>query len=233
METVVDNIMISRQKKMYDKRKSLGLCPRCGEQSNTRIYCDICTQKLSEARTKYMQNGGRVKKQQRQKLQYKTLIEQSLCVDCRKPSLTLRCNSCHDKNLQSCSKWAASKKGYNNRRRSEFRAKKREYEQLYFNDPKNRIAKNLRIRLSIAVRKNQKTGSAVRDLGCTIPELKTYLESKFAPGMSWDNYGEWHIDHIKPLCQFNLSEESELKAACHYTNLQPLWASDNLSKGGT
>jgi hypothetical protein len=49
--------------------------------------------------------------------------------------------------------------------------------------------------------------------------------------MSWGNYGQWHIDHIIPLSSFNLLEEQQFKIACHYTNLQPLWAKENLSKG--
>ena len=94
-----------------------------------------------------------------------------------------------------------------------------------------RIVKYLRIRLYNALKNNQKHGSAVRDLGCSIEEFKRHLELKFQPGMSWDNYGQWHIDHVKPLSKFNLSSPEELKKACHYSNLQPMWAKDNLSKG--
>jgi len=96
----------------------------------------------------------------------------------------------------------------------------------------SKIGKNLRSRLSIAMKNNQKTGSAVRDLGCTVDEFKIYLESKFEPGMSWDNYGYrgWHIDHIQPLDSFNLADYEQLKIACHYTNLQPMWASANFIK---
>lgn len=69
-------------------------------------------------------------------------------------------------------------------------------------------------------------------LGCSIEHLKNYLESKFNNGMSWDNYGHkgWHIDHIKPLSSFDLTQDEQLKQACHYTNLQPLWWMDNLRK---
>jgi hypothetical protein len=91
---------------------------------------------------------------------------------------------------------------------------------------------NLRSRLRITLKNNYKSGSAISDLGCTIDELKSYLESKFQPGMSWDNHGihGWHIDHIKPLASFDLSDRKQMLEACHYTNLQPLWAKDNLSK---
>lgn len=70
-------------------------------------------------------------------------------------------------------------------------------------------------------------------LGCTIEELRTHLEAQFQEGMTWDNYGRdgWHIDHIKPCSSFDLLKEAEQRECFHYTNLQPLWAKDNLSKG--
>ena len=96
-----------------------------------------------------------------------------------------------------------------------------------------KLRKHLRSRLKSAIKHNFKAGSAIRDLGCTIFELKVYLESKFEIGMSWENYGfyGWHIDHIKPLSSFDLTDREQLLQAVHYTNLQPLWAKDNLSKG--
>ena len=95
-----------------------------------------------------------------------------------------------------------------------------------------KIKDSLRNRFSRALQRNTKSGSAVRDLGCTIEEFKTYLESKFQPDMNWDNWSRdgWHIDHIKPLASFDLTDRKQLLEACHYTNLQPLWAKDNLSK---
>jgi hypothetical protein len=92
-----------------------------------------------------------------------------------------------------------------------------------------RLGMNLRHRVKNSLR----SGSAVRDLGCTIDELRQHLESKFQPGMTWDNYGlhGWHIDHIRPLANFSLENREEFLKAAHYTNLQPLWAKDNLVKG--
>jgi hypothetical protein len=70
-------------------------------------------------------------------------------------------------------------------------------------------------------------------LGCSVEQLKQHLEQQFKPGMSWENYGYygWHIDHIRPCASFDLSKPDKQKQCFHYTNLQPLWAKDNMSKG--
>lgn len=96
-----------------------------------------------------------------------------------------------------------------------------------------RLAKGLRSRIRDAIKFNKKPGSAVKDLGCTLEQLKNHLESKFKEGMNWDNWSlhGWHIDHVIPLSSFDLSNKDQFLKACHYTNLQPLWASENLSKG--
>lgn len=94
-----------------------------------------------------------------------------------------------------------------------------------------RITRNIRIRLYCAVKRNTIGASAVRSLGCSIDHLKAHLETLFAPGMCWENYGNWHIDHIRPLSSFNLSDATQFDEAFHYSNLQPLWAIDNCRKG--
>lgn len=105
------------------------------------------------------------------------------------------------------------------------------------NEINAKISRNLRSRLSIALKTNQKTGSAVRDLGCSVDELKKHLESQFYESdegvpMSWNNYGRggWELDHIKPLSLFDLSNPEQLKLACHYSNLAPAWVSHNRAK---
>jgi hypothetical protein len=99
-------------------------------------------------------------------------------------------------------------------------------------DVSYKLQEYLRNRLYLALKNNQKNGSAIRDLGCSVEELKQYIESKFLPGMTWDNYGYygWHIDHITPLSSFDLTNRQQLLEACHYTNLQPMWAKDNMTK---
>jgi hypothetical protein len=103
------------------------------------------------------------------------------------------------------------------------------------NDPHKRIGFALRSRLRFRLRLTGLSSSktAIKYLGCSIEELKSYLESLFEPGMTWENYGlkGWHIDHKIPLAAFDLTNSEHLKIVCHYCNLQPLWAKDNLKKG--
>jgi hypothetical protein len=103
----------------------------------------------------------------------------------------------------------------------------------YKTDIQYKLGKLLRNRLRNAIKGKWKSGSAVRDLGCTISEFITYLESQFQPGMSWDNWAMngWHIDHKVPLANFDLADRTQLLEACHYTNLQPMWSEENWSKG--
>lgn len=100
--------------------------------------------------------------------------------------------------------------------------------------PEIRLPKILRSRFQRAIKKSYKKTSVLSLVGCTIEFLRQYLESKFAAGMSWDNYGNngWHIDHVKPCVSFDLSKHEEQKKCFHYSNLQPLWAKDNIRKGG-
>jgi len=94
-----------------------------------------------------------------------------------------------------------------------------------------RLTHSLRIRLKKAILNNHRSGSAVKDLGCSIAFLKKYIESKFESGMTWDNWGQgnnkWNLDHIEPLFKFDLSDPKQLKLACNYSNLQPLWQKDH------
>lgn len=98
-----------------------------------------------------------------------------------------------------------------------------------------RLACNLRGRLGDRINGQAKAGSAVQDLGCTVEELKSELESQFSPGMTWENYGcredSWNIDHIMPLSAFDLTDRQHVLLACHHSNLRPMWHLDNMAKG--
>lgn len=98
------------------------------------------------------------------------------------------------------------------------------------------LRKHLRRRYEKAIRRLSIPGSrsvvAQKLLGCSLSELRQHLEKQFQPGMQWSNYGfyGWHIDHIRPLSKFDLSDPAQQQEAFHFSNLQPLWAKENLEK---
>ncbi len=98
-------------------------------------------------------------------------------------------------------------------------------------EPEFHLIANLRRRTRSALFGKIKTKTTKELIGCSPQELRAHLEKQFQPGMSWDNYGEWHIDHIRPVSSFNLLDVEEQKLCFGYQNLQPLWAKDNLKKG--
>ena len=67
-------------------------------------------------------------------------------------------------------------------------------------------------------------------IGCTPEELVIHIESQFIEGMTWQNYGEWEVDHIIPCASFDFSDPEQQRKCFHYTNLQPLWEKDNIIK---
>jgi len=99
-------------------------------------------------------------------------------------------------------------------------------------DPAFRIACNLRARLRSAVKaQGAKKHSKTLDLlGCDTAFLKRHLESLWQPGMCWENYGEWHIDHKRLCASFDLLDPAQQRACFHWSNLQPLWSEDNFRK---
>lgn len=109
--------------------------------------------------------------------------------------------------------------------------KRKEYMNLYTTqrlktDVLFKLKTNVRIRINKFLKNKKDNSSDI--IGCSYLFLKEHLEKQFNDGMSWDNYGKWHIDHIIPLSSAN--NEDEVYKLCHHTNLQPLWAEDNLKK---
>jgi hypothetical protein len=98
--------------------------------------------------------------------------------------------------------------------------------------PQGKLRRSLRDRVRKVLKRGKgvRPGSAVRDLGCSIEFFKAFIESQFIFGMSWANYGHWHLDHIRPLASFDLTDRSQFLQAVHYTNYQPLWAEENKRK---
>lgn len=90
-----------------------------------------------------------------------------------------------------------------------------------------KVLGNLRMRLYMALKGKLKSENTINLLGCSVESLMNYIESQFDDEMSWLNYGQWHIDHIVPCHRFDLSKEEEQRKCFNYSNLRPLWASDN------
>jgi len=128
--------------------------------------------------------------------------------------------------LNNPERMKAACKRYRKNNREKIRAKKHE---PYFH-----LVRCLRKRIAVALKRNSalKSGKTFDLLGCDITTLKQHLEAQFQPGMTWENYGfnTWHIDHIRPCASFDLTDPEQQKQCFHYTNLQPLWAKDNLKK---
>ena len=105
----------------------------------------------------------------------------------------------------------------------------------YKKNPNFRLRKLIRSRLINVLKNNdiKKTSKSAELLGCTIQEAREHIEKQFKEGMTWDNHGfkKWHIDHIMPCASFDLTDSDQQKKCFHYTNLQPLWAHENMSKG--
>ena len=103
-------------------------------------------------------------------------------------------------------------------------------------DPEFKLKHSLRTRFRTELKKKNcnKTNDVFTLTGCSIPFLKEHLEQQFKQGMTWDNHTTdgWHIDHIRPCCSFDLTKKEQQEECFHYSNLQPLWATDNLKKGG-
>jgi hypothetical protein len=108
------------------------------------------------------------------------------------------------------------------------------YSKEWLKDPVNKLIKHQRVRLFNALKYQEveKKTSCLKYLGCTIKEFHSYIEEQFSKGMTWENWGNngWHIDHIKPCSLFDLSDISEQKKCFHFTNTQPMWSHENISK---
>ena len=110
--------------------------------------------------------------------------------------------------------------------------KSRAYQKM-INDPFKKVIHYGRGRMNCLIKKKRMSFKHKNYILFTRDEFISHIESLFKEGMAWDNYGRhgWHVDHIRPLSSFNLDNYDEYTKAWNLSNLQPLWAKDNLSKG--
>jgi hypothetical protein len=143
------------------------------------------------------------------------------------------------RNIEPVMEW---RKAYGKRKWAEFKEEhKEEFEEraekkrllIIENKRRDKTTRTLRHQLKDAVKSGYAKPHLLDLLGCTIDEFHAYIESLWTEGMSWDNcgYWGWHFDHIVPCASFNRDNLDDIKKCFHYTNYQPLWREDNLSKG--
>ena len=195
------------------------ICPICKKEfiqnSNSQKYCSLKCVKI--VRIKYMKNYRLKNKKQikEYRLQYYKKYYQKIKEYYRKNKIKI--------NLYSKKHYLKNKESIK-KHHYQYRKKKIKININF------RILERLRVRIYGALKNDYKSNSTRKLIGCNIKQLKKHLEKQFTKGMTWANYGKWHIDHIKPCASFDLSKPSEQRKCFHYTNLQPLWAKDNMKK---
>lgn len=118
------------------------------------------------------------------------------------------------------------------RRTDEYReSKQRRFRDRYRTDPAFRKILLIRSTIVQALRRTENSEVIVEIVGCTLPNLRDHIARQFKPGMTWANWGEWEIDHRRPVCSFDPSDDEQMKECFHFTNLQPLWKHENMAKG--
>jgi hypothetical protein len=123
---------------------------------------------------------------------------------------------------------------YYQKNKDRFRERRRKYEQRqYQTNPQFALSSKIRSRIRISIKKAnvQKSTRTIDLIGCSYEFLRKHIENQFREGMAWDKPNSFHIDHIRPLCSFDLSDNQQLKSACHWSNLQPLYPKENWKKG--
>jgi len=157
-----------------------------------------------------------------------------------KRGLRSECKSCCQKYCkkyreENPEKKRESQNKYYAKNREKIRVDHKKYmRQRVKQDPIFRLLHNMRTGLWSCLSGKQKNSRTMQYVGMTPDELMDYLEGRFTGGMTRDNYGKWHVDHIRPISSFDFAGpdiEGKLHMAWNYTNLQPLWAADNMSKG--
>jgi hypothetical protein len=152
----------------------------------------------------------------------------TICKECKKVTSQDYRNKNPEKNKEYYRSWDSKKKKEFTEKRRVWAKLKRQTDKFYKYKQKIRTTMNRAFTRKL-VKKSKKTELL---LGCSMDFFLKYLEGLFKPGMTFDNHGThgWHIDHIVPLKVAKTIEEIE--KLCHYTNLQPLWAEENLKKSG-
>lgn len=215
--------------------KGKNWCSECKNEYERERKSKLTDEKRKEINEKGKEYYQKVKEKVKEVIVDKTEIKKcSICEEDKtldkfyvakcKGIVRAECKECSSKSRK---KYYLDNKKAINKQTSDYKVQRSKI------DPAFKIKRTLRCRLYHALRSQtaQKSNRTLNLIGCNVPYLMGYLEAKFTEGMTWENHGKWHIDHIKPCSKFNLLDEEEQKKCFHYTNLQPLWGIDNIIKG--
>lgn len=128
-----------------------------------------------------------------------------------------------DKHSARCLRWQQNSETHRVKRNASQNLRRR-------TNPNARLSHSFRERIRAALQGRARSYRTIELLGCSVEEFKAHIERQFLPGMSWDNYGEWHIDHRKPCASFYLTRPQDQLLCFNFANQQPLWKRDNLRK---
>lgn len=213
MDKVCKNCKVLKQQNEFGKR-------------NNGKYRLCCKQCMNLAAKEYrLKNKEKIKERKSKNWSYK---EYSIKY---KESILVRNRKYYEENKEKIQKYNKEwSKKYRVKNTEKIRIYRRYYEKNCMSE-NNKLIRNLRNRINCSLKGLDKSESTIKLLGCTIDFFKKYLESKFTKGMTWGNRGisGWHIDHIKPCSLFDLSDPEQQKQCFHYTNLQPLWATNKIA----
>lgn len=242
----------------FDKKENRHLheclnCLRIRAENNYKRKKEIKPPKKT-AREKTLEKGSKICS----KCETEKSLDNFSITDCRADGFHSLCKICELKakenaalrtriyiknNPEKRKAYNLLRKEHDSKYMKEWRQKKREHRKLYrrkynrerkLTDINFKILYILRGRLLQAIKGNAKAKSTMKLLGCTMDFFKEHIRAKFVDGMTWQNHGKgkgkWHIDHILPCASFDMSKKEDQIKCFHYTNLQPLWEHDNLSK---
>lgn len=218
-----------------NSNEQLKFCPKCRLNvsvsgfSKNRSKKDGFNSHCNDCRKKYRQENKDIisqsNKEYRSKNFDKISESKKTYYNNNKEKVAATMKSYYERNKNTLLKYASEYRANNKDKLNEYSRNKRA------NDPLFSLRVVLRNRTIKAFSRSgySKNSKTKEMLGADWSIVKGHIEDRFVNNMTWDNHGEWHIDHIIPLA--SAKSEQELISLCHYTNLQPLWAEDNLSKG--
>lgn len=223
----------------------LNRCKRCHNKKSAERHAGVREKEIERRREKYRANKDAVLSEQREyyRRNKEAIVDRVKRYRESNPELIKERKRLY--RLRNLEKVRAKNRLYNEERKSrglpswrkQNPERAREYHRSYcrnwLSSGKRRACHTIAVMMARSLRTGKSGWSWEKLVGYTREDLIRHLERQFLPGMTWENYGEWHVDHILPIASFNFEsvEDSDFKACWAITNLRPFWGIANMSKG--